>query len=420
MTRALAAFSCVGMLLFLTGCGGASETSQDGAVQLTYWRTLTGPAGEAQDELVKRFNEAHPDIHVTSLFQGGYSDLATKLLTAARANRGPDVTQLGTFEIREFAKAGMLLDLTPILGELDTVDWPGTLIDAGRVDDGLYWLPFNVSVPVLYYDKTAFADAGLDGPPQTWDEFFAYARRLTSPGGEGKPPRTGMAFWRITWPFISMIWSEGGELTDKNYTNITLNDPMAVEVMTQVQALVREGAATLPDIASGGHRAAFLSGQAAMILDSPQAYGEVMESGRDVGIAPYPAGKAGRVYAPGGGGLAVSATIPTEKRAAAQAFIEFMLSSESLAYFAQESGYLAFTPGSREIVQESATEAQMVMYDSLDYVRGDFSVNLAPPVRAAFDEAFQRIVTELAPVEATLDAADAKAEKGLAEGAFSS
>jgi sn-glycerol 3-phosphate transport system substrate-binding protein len=405
------------MLSALAGCGGGRSGGD--AATLTYWRALTGGAGEAQDELARRFTEAHPDTPVRSEFQGGLDDLATKLMTAAVAGTGPDVTQLGTFEIRSFARDGLLVDLRPFLegpDGLDTSDWPGSIKSAGEVGEGIYWLPFNVAVPVMYYNAEAFKEAGLPGPPETWDQFYDYARRLTTRDAQGNPVRAGVALWDITWPYLSIIWSEGGELTDRDYRNITFDDPAVERVLSELQALVREGAAVLPSAASGGHRAAFRSGRAAMILDSPAPFDEIFQhaSGFTPEVAPYPAGRAGRVYAPGGAGIAMLATTAEEKRPAAWSFMKFLLAPESIAYYAERSGYLAFTEGAREIAKGLLEDPRRaIMHDALQHVRGDFAVNMSPAVRLAFDGAFRKIMVEGADVRATLAAADAQAEREI-------
>ncbi len=411
------------MLLASLGClVSCNQTSpQSGATPLTYWRTLTGASGEAQDELVDQFNAANPAIHVTSEFQGSYSDLATKLMTALAGGAGPEVSQLGTFEIRQFAKSGALVDLKPYLtgpNGIDMTGWPESLANAGAVGDGVFWIPFNVAAPVLYYNQDAFTEAGLTEPPATWDAFFDEARRLTKRDASGNVERYGVAFWNITWPLFSMIWSEGGELTTRDYANITLDDPVVVRLLTQIQALVREGCATMPDKASGGHRAAFLNGHAAMILDSQDAFGEVF--GRPLGFAPgvanYPAGAKGKVYAPGGGGIVMLAAAPEAKCDAAWAFIRFMLDTKQIAYYAKRTGYLAFTKEAQESAKDLLQDPRYrVIHDALPFVRGDFSVNMSPAVRNAFDAAFQKILVENADVQATLSEADAQAERAIKE-----
>jgi len=161
--------------------GGSTTT-------ITYWRTLSGAAGDTQDKLVTKFNAAHPDMPVKSEYQGTYSDLATKLIAATAARSGPDVTQLGTFEIRQFAKSGGLVDLTPYLSGangIDRSDWPESMAHAGEIDGGTYWLPFNVAVPTLYYNKEALTEVGATEVPGTWSKFFALVRALTKPNRPG-------------------------------------------------------------------------------------------------------------------------------------------------------------------------------------------------------------------------------------------
>lgn len=392
------------------------------ATVITLWRT--GAAGEATDELVEIFNASQDEVFVISEFQGGYGDLATNLLAAHAAGVGPDVTQLGTFEIVEFAKSGVLVDLKPFIegpDGLDTSDFPGTMLSAGEVNGQIVWLPLNVSVPVLYYNQEAFAEAGLSGPPQTWEEFFDYARQLTVKDANGVVQRTGTALWGISWPLLSHVWSEGGEFNTKDYSNVTLNDPIVAAVMTGYQQLMAEGAATLPDSASGGHRAAFKNGQAAMILDSPAPFAEIFAEsvGFTPGVANYPAGAAGKVYAPGGGGVAMMSITPPEKRDAAWKFIKFMLEDESLALLAERSGYAAFTEGARQSAGGFLTdERYATMHQALPFLRGDFSMNTSPAVRTAFDEALRKILLENADVQTALDEADTKAEEGLKDEIF--
>lgn len=420
MTFRLRILSLFGLATLLASCGSReSPSTSSGAIEIAYWRTLSGAAGEAQDELVARFNASQSKVRVRAEYQGTYSDLATKLIAAAAARTGPEVTQLGTFEIRQFAKSGLLLDLKPLIEGTDGIDrsdWTGTMASAGEIDGGIYWLPFNVAVPTLYYNTRAFEEAGISGPPATWTEFFAAARKLTTRKADGSADRAGVALWSNTWPLFSMIWSEGGELTSRDYKNITLNDPVVVRLMSELQSLVREGAAILPDKASGGHRAAFVNGRAAMTLDSQDAFGEVFSLAMNFrpAVANYPAGANGKVYAPGGGGIAMFATAPKMKRDAAWSFVRFMLAPEQIAYYATKSGYAAYSASAQKAMGDTLKDPRYaVIQSALPYIRADFSVNMSPALRTAFDEAFQKILFQGADVRRTLDEADTKAEQAV-------
>ncbi len=408
-----------------TSCNFGERDQSDDRTRITFWRTLTGPAGESIDRLVERFNASQDEVRVEVVFKGSYDDLATNLMLSATRGSGPDVALLGTFEIREFAKSGILLDVSRRLDGpdgLDTTDWPGTLREAGTVDGGVYWVPFNVSVPVLYVNETHLEQAGIDAPPDTWDEFFDAARRLTVRDDAGRVTRHGLALWNITWPVLSAIWSEGGEITDRDYADVTLDDPAAAEVMRRFQALVKDGAAIVPDAATGGHRAAFLKGEASMILDSPAPLREFLDAAAQSGgafrpaAALYPEGAKGRVFAPGGGGLVLRASEDAGREGFAWAFVRFLLSAPQLKEFALDSGYLAFSGAARDLAAPGfdSTPGLEAIHAGAQYIRGDFSVNTSVPVRTAFDEAFQRILIRGEDVETVLREADAKAERELA------
>jgi ABC-type glycerol-3-phosphate transport system substrate-binding protein len=110
--------------------------------------------------------------------------------------------------------------------------------------------------------------------------------------------------------------------------------------------------------------------------------------------------------------------VPEAKREAAWAFMKHMLSPASIAFFAEQSGYVAFSEGARaEAADWLAGEDIAALHEALPHVRGDFSINMAPPVREAFDAAFLAIVMKDAPVAETLAEADARAEQAMAAGA---
>jgi sn-glycerol 3-phosphate transport system substrate-binding protein len=409
----------------VVSCGKPAETPDSGETQtVTFWRTLTGPAGDSIDEHLQRFTATQRDVRVDSVFKGSYDDIASALMVSATRGSGPDVALVGTFEIRQFAEAGILENLKPLMDGpegIDTSGWPDTLRTAGEVGEGLYWVPFNVSVPVLYLNEVHLQEAGLSGPPQTWDEFFDYARRLTKRDANGKVVQRGLALWDITWPLVSLIWSEGGEVTNRDYTNVTLDDPTTIAVLQQLQALMQEGAADMPAQATGGQRYAFMRGQASMILDSPAPMKDFSGYARGVdGFRPlaaqYPAGAKGRVYAPGGGGLVILKTDDTVRLRAAWAFVRFLLDDRQIADFALQSGYLAYSEGARAKAKVALAEnvSLRAVQEAAPYIRGDFSINWSPGVRAALDEAVQRILVRGEDVATVLREADAKAEAEVA------
>src|SRR2546421_1516732 len=76
-----------------------------------------------------------------------------------------------------------------------------------------YGIPFNRSVPILYWNRDRFQKAGISGPPKTWAEVAAIAPKLTQEGAGG-PGAKVFGFMPINqwWFFQAMTWSNGGEM----------------------------------------------------------------------------------------------------------------------------------------------------------------------------------------------------------------
>jgi sn-glycerol 3-phosphate transport system substrate-binding protein len=153
-----------------------------------------------------------------------------------------------------------------------------------------------------------------------------------------------------------------------------------------------------------------------MILDSPAPFDEIVTSANGFApkIALYPAGAKGRVYAPGGGGIVMLANTPEDRRDAAWQFMRYLLQPEQIAHYAERSGYTAFTTTSQQTAGGWLQDEQRaIIHSALPHLRGDFSVNVSPAIRTAFDEAFQRIMIKLDDPRTALRDADKQAEKNI-------
>ncbi len=152
-------------------------------ITLEFWYALGGSSGEAVEALVEQFNAAHPSIQVNATYQGTYGQVMGKVWNAIFAEQTmPHVVHLGG--------APLLGATDSIIPITDFTDGPNG-IDRSQIHDafweynsagGQLWsMPFNNSVPVLYYNRDLFVAAGLDPdkPPTTWDEVIEYGQKLT-------------------------------------------------------------------------------------------------------------------------------------------------------------------------------------------------------------------------------------------------
>jgi DNA-binding transcriptional LysR family regulator len=133
-------------------------------VQALYWGSFSAELGEAEQEVVRRFNESQQEVELEYQFQGTYEETAQKLTAALAAKQAPDVALLSDVWWFKFYLNRTLAPLNDLIAanEVDTSDYVDSLYNEGVRDEVSYWLPFARSTPLFYYNKEAFAAAGLE------------------------------------------------------------------------------------------------------------------------------------------------------------------------------------------------------------------------------------------------------------------
>lgn len=78
-------------------------------------------------------------------------DALKSLNTKMMADDGPDVLILDSLPVDSYMEKGLLLDLSPVLDNLDGEDALfDNLVDAFRTDDKIYMMPCEIELPVIY------------------------------------------------------------------------------------------------------------------------------------------------------------------------------------------------------------------------------------------------------------------------------
>lgn len=125
---------------------------------------------EYWDAAIKRVTDKHPDISVRKIVSPD-QDRTKYAKQLDSSGQLPDV--LIAVSPVGFAEAGKLYAWTP--EELKDFEFP----DNGAVKGKVYQLPANTqTIPVVYYNKKLFADAGITGEPKTYAELLAAAEKL--------------------------------------------------------------------------------------------------------------------------------------------------------------------------------------------------------------------------------------------------
>jgi sn-glycerol 3-phosphate transport system substrate-binding protein len=187
----------VGGLVAIMGLAGAPAQA---ATQVTFFYPVqvSGPLTKVIDAYVSKFEAVNPDIKVNPVYSGNYLDTTTKALTAAKSGTPPTVAVLLATDIFTLIDEDAVQPIEDFIKTPEDKAWLAGFMPAYMASakvDGRFWaVPFQRSTAVLYWNKKAFAEAGLDPNkyPKTWDEMVAYGKAVTKKDATGRAGRWGV------------------------------------------------------------------------------------------------------------------------------------------------------------------------------------------------------------------------------------
>jgi raffinose/stachyose/melibiose transport system substrate-binding protein len=174
----------VSALLPLGACAKASDAgAQDGktTITLSMQNADVKTADPATWAIVQAFEKANPTIHVDVSGQPVAEHLQS-LSIAAQSDTLPDVFWVYKANAEEMLEADRLLDLGPILDDLDiTPRLPESTVSNYTVDEEMFGVPYQGLLTGLWTNKKILADNGLT-MPTTFEELLGVARTLDEKG----------------------------------------------------------------------------------------------------------------------------------------------------------------------------------------------------------------------------------------------
>ena len=166
------------------GAGGSGQpnatTAAAAATELTVWSWRVEDK-DAYAKMFAAFTKENPNITVK--FETTVdTEYETRLTTALRANKGPDVAQLKAYgELQPLTDAGYLVPLDGQVAGL-TDFFPAALDGARSVKDKkVYGVPYSMPDMGVFYNKKIFAANNI-AVPTTYAEFVSACQKLKAAG----------------------------------------------------------------------------------------------------------------------------------------------------------------------------------------------------------------------------------------------
>jgi multiple sugar transport system substrate-binding protein len=139
----------------------------------------------------------------------------------------------------------------------------------------LYYLPLHSGCVALYWNTDLFKKAGIPGPPKTWDEFVAVAKKVTNPETKVFATTATLATeppTNLTYDIYPLIYQAGGDVIDDKTNKAVFNSPAGVKATQWYVDLINVHKVAVPGVLSNGEkekRGNFGAGNVAMMFEGP-------------------------------------------------------------------------------------------------------------------------------------------------------
>lgn len=332
LTRILAAVA-------IGGLAGAASAQDVEVTYLTHWPPETVTQLQAA---IDEYEARTPDVSI-EVRAVPFGNLLSTLRSQATSASGPTIAGIYELWLPELVDAG-IADPMPHFFDTDVrSNWPEGLVGSVSAEATTYGYPNEVNLYALNYNRRLFDEAGIDGPPATWDELLDAAEKLTIRDGD-LVVQQGFGLinsWPagVVHPWLSMVYSNGGTLIEDGQARLASDAAQAVTDL--YHQLIFELGATDPAMGTanasttGPYLQNFTNGQTAMIIMANwwqsalrDSMGDAFE---DVATAPIPVGPDGDASHPVSYAwlTMVNGNATDAQREAAWTFLEWLNAPES-------------------------------------------------------------------------------------------
>lgn len=355
-------------MLTLAACGGGTGAERSGGGnagggenKVESIKLVAAEYSNSTADFWSQFAQAYKektgidlDVQVIS-----WNDIDQQSSTMIQNGNPPDILNLNVYA--SYAADDLLYSAEEVLSPEVKDDLIDAFVQSGTYKDKLYGMPDLSSARALFYNKDLFEKAGVSGPPKTWDEFVATAKKIDQLGddivGYAMPlgPEEAQAEFSI-WLFNNGgSWKEGDEWT--------INSPENVETLRFLKSLAVEHKVTQNNPGRTNRTndafALFSSGKAGMVVGfSPLSATLDEEKSVNYGIAPMPTNGGGEPQTYG-----VTDYLMAFKKEgneeAVKAFYDLYYSPDQVNKFIKQEGFLPVTESG---LQEFSSDESLKVY----------------------------------------------------------
>lgn len=197
-------------------------------------------------ELCNQFAEENPGVAKVEHTPTQYGELQARVATDRMADDPPDVYLLPAWWVGNLVETG--ITSTPPMEIIEFVkeNCPPSVIDTVTYNDQIWGIPMDNNPTLLIVKKAALEEAGFDRPPETLNELYEYAGKMTKRDADGNVTQYGFSEWvgnlnNQFLPFMSFLFSNGGSMWDPETGLSAFNKPEGVEILQLWMKMIDDG-----------------------------------------------------------------------------------------------------------------------------------------------------------------------------------
>jgi sn-glycerol 3-phosphate transport system substrate-binding protein len=396
-------------------------------VSFFYPVAVGGPITKIVDGFAADFEKENPGVKLKPIYSGSYQESIAKALTAVKSGDPPVTSILLSTDMFTLIDEDAIVPFDELVKTPEDKAWLASFYPAFMENSqtgGKTWgIPFQRSTVVLYYNKEAFKDAGLDPnkPPATWKEMAEYAQKLTKHDASGKVtqwgvqiPSSGFPYWL----FQGLAIENGVNLMNAAGTETYYDKPEVIEALQYWVDLVKKYKVHPEGIVEWGTTPKdFFERKVAMVWTTTGNLTNVKNNAKfDFGVAMLPASKR-RGSPTGGGNFYIFKKSTPAQRDAAFKFIKWVTTPQRAAQWGIDTGYVAVradawdTAPMKQYV--AGFPAAAVARDQLPYAKAELSTHDNQRVTKALNDGLQAALTGTKTPEQAMKDAQRESERLL-------
>lgn len=354
MKKRIAELMAAVMAVGILGC--VPVYAEDGVTEISFPTMWVGVNTNTDwfNERLEAFNEEYGDtIQVNVEEIAGDQNYVDKLKVLYSSNSLPDTFNAGGYNLID-SMQDQLVDLTDYVDD----EWKSLASDisweVNSRDGKIYGIPYTRQVIGYFYNKDLFAEAGIEEPATTWEEFFEQCDMLLEAGITPLSMDTADSGWVTSLMLCAIVGQtdEGEEFMNTNLPT-DYNTEEFIAAAEMIQTMFQKY--TTSDAAGGAYENAasnFYMEETAIIANGPWMVSDfyddtLVEEGfaDKIGTAMFPGSV---MYNSGKIGWNIAST-DEETLEATLTFVKFMTNEESQLRMLEVTGDI---PASEDITSD--------------------------------------------------------------------